>query len=207
MGLVVFDLNGIFVKRTYNENVVDGISPWTMVFRQGIGDFLDRLVASGHELAIFSSVTSKNIKDLVTHDECFGNRPLTFIWDQTHCCLDEKAWPTRKNICRVWKMRSSSSSSSSIKKEEKKSRFYTCKETILIDDSPIKTRSHPKHCILRASFDGTQDEDYFNTMFNDIEALFIVLKNSKIQELMQGHDKCECIIEKRITRSMTLKMK
>jgi hypothetical protein len=171
---ILFDLNGVWVHRIYHKDT----NTFTITYREdGRDAFLDKLDQHGYAYGVFSTVTKKNIDRLVRG--CFGDRPLACVLDQTMCDNDDKDWPTRKNLCKLWSAHAHWN--------------FTSRNMILVDDSVQKTRSHPHHVVLVDSFDGTgHTAAWFDGLFARIQERFAALDRMSDDAVVQGHDVCAC---------------
>jgi hypothetical protein len=101
------------------------------------------------------------------------------VLDQTMCVKDDKDWPTRKNLCKLWSAHAHWN--------------FTPRNVILVDDSVQKTRSHPHHVVLVDSFDGTGHmAAWFDSLFARIQERFAALDGMNDDAVAQGHDACAC---------------
>jgi hypothetical protein len=138
--LLILDLNGVLIHRVISNNInlksKIVLGKFNILLRKGIRKFIDKCLAK-YNVAIWSSVTKKNINDYIKL--IFGDREneLIFVWDQTHChAIPRKnTYPLFiKNLETVW-----------VKFPQ-----YNQNNTIIIDDSPKKMVNNPKCCVIIA---------------------------------------------------------
>lgn len=147
--LVVIDLNGLVVSRLWKGNPecendeVKKLIPYSEAIgafyiwkRPNASDFINWLL-DNYRVAVWSSATGVNVKLMVAH--LFGEREneLLFVFDQSRCVArgvhkDGDRPVYTKPLDVVWTTY----------------KTYGPENTIIIDDSPEKTMSNPKHTVL-----------------------------------------------------------
>ena len=140
--LLILDLNGILIYREFIKSDIvynngERIGNFNIWKRPKLQEFLDFIFSKFH-VAVFSSITKKNIEKTVQY--VFGEKYslLKFIYNQDNCVKvskfnskDHKRDITfRKNLQIIWN----------------KFPDFNLENTLIIDDSPEKMRYNPSHC-------------------------------------------------------------
>ena len=139
--LVILDLNGVLLYRRSKGRLVHNTKPDAYVggratfVRPHARNFIDKLIYNGHQVAIWTTAMRHNAKIMLNilnlHVE-----ELLFLWTADECCvgtgLDEKGKRLlTKPLQKVWSYFPS----------------YNQDNTLLIDDSRLKTAMNPLNTV------------------------------------------------------------
>jgi len=151
--LVVLDLNGLLIQRTYvggqqvkrlkSEAYI--VSDHAILKRPGLDDFLD-FVFSNFRVGVWSSMREHNIVKLLPL--IFGKRTLYFVWDQSRCWqLPQLNEPTL--FLKPLKVISAAFP------------HFTENNVLMCDDTPAKLEENPKstNCLVE-TWTGAQEDNY-----------------------------------------------
>lgn len=167
--LLILDLNGILVYRNYAPNssssddkIPDGAirrGNFIIWKRPGLEKFLE-YVFHNFNVAVWSSVSKRNLDPLI--EVVFGplKQRLLFSWDQSRCektnhPLTNKKPLFLKNLSEVWKEYS----------------MFDEKNTLIIDDTSLKMQNNPSDCCIilhewkpkeKRSEDWNQPDEYYH---------------------------------------------
>lgn len=147
--LVIFDLNGVLVDRVYQKGRLEDadarVGRFWLYVRPGFRELRDWLQRAEVDVAIWSSMTEPNVRAIAEY--LFADAvPLRFLWNQSHCDAepDPNAQPKPdgyvkplfvKDLRHVWDAFPQ----------------YHADNTLLIDDTPEKSKRNPAHCHLVAA--------------------------------------------------------
>lgn len=167
--LVVLDLHGVLVERIKRaeKRRVDFATkkrnPWRFNYRHAtwlrphLRAFLD-MVSARHDVAVWSSAQSRTILQLLDNvSGHFDMQPpfkerLRFIWDRPRCRADVErgGHATLKYLPDLWD-------------DVDCAGHYSCKNTLLLDDSSTKFRDFPDSGVLVPEYNADKLQEFYNS--------------------------------------------
>jgi len=147
--LLIFDLEGVCCQKDRRSRTTIDVSGRSVHIRPKIRQILTEL-SHQYRLAVWTSTPKKIAHQIVNH--VFQDLPLVFTWYRTETEFDPD-FGFDPNIDRYATVKTLDRVFYSLKVNP--DRRWTGKNTLLIDDSPVKTRFNEEKNVL--IFDLTQD--------------------------------------------------
>lgn len=158
--LIILDLNGVLIHRERrngnNSNSGIALSRFNVWVHPEVTTILDSLVAQGFDIAIWTSVRSENVEELLPLLNWDPKR-FVFVWTQENCVVNGEH-PNKigvpnftKPLDRVWERYPQ----------------YNASNTIIVDDSAVKLEGYEKNHLHVASW--TPGDDVMHIWWENVK--------------------------------------